>query len=76
MLGVVTSPEVIRFLSTPPSRVATAVELVKLAKQLKVSIHATLAGGDGVFFEVLDKIYQFLSTPPSRVATSKTPAQS
>ena len=33
------------FLSTPPSRVATA-ELVDLAAQSDVSIHATLAGGD------------------------------
>ena len=35
-----------RFLSTPPSRVATVVAVVGGAVGVEVSIHATLAGGD------------------------------
>ena len=58
------------FLSTPPSRVATAAELDVDSCLERVSIHATLAGGD------LEKALEdtnkklFLSTPPSRVATT------
>ena len=58
-----------KFLSTPPSRVATALRACPGASP-RVSIPATLAGGDGNIggrsaFRLL-----FLSTPPSRVATS------
>ena len=35
----------------------------------KVSIHATLAGGDGEHSVVIPDADKFLSTPPSRVAT-------
>ena len=56
------------FLSTPPSRVATAVE-DKLVTAIVVSIHATLAGGDGSLYEIYCADMEFLSTPPSRVAT-------
>ena len=57
------------FLSTPPSRVATAVE-VEYQYYAAVSIHATLAGGDAL--NALCGIWEemFLSTPPSRVATN------
>ena len=60
------------FLSTPPSRVAT-VFVILLIYRITVSIHATLAGGDGsrrikCFWEE-----SFLSTPPSRVATFPAP---
>ena len=83
-----------KFLSTPPSRVATLTPELTFPEVLtsfyprhprgwrrgttcpvavssKVSIHATLAGGDykdldtGTTFRVT-----FLSTPPSRVATA------
>ena len=36
-----------KFLSTPPSRVATEISVIA-AVQRRVSIHATLAGGDGL----------------------------
>ena len=39
------------FLSTPPSRVATHAGFGKTCRRLRVSIHATLAGGD------VDKIF-------------------
>ena len=58
----------ITFLSTPPSRVATIAGLIVNA-DFDVSIHATLAGGDGKAALKLARIIRFLSTPPSRVAT-------
>ena len=36
---------------------------------IEVSIHATLAGGDGKNYDVSVLRMWFLSTPPSRVAT-------
>ena len=56
------------FLSTPPSRVATARPRV-WPWPASVSIHATLAGGDRSYFRALRRCFTFLSTPPSRVAT-------
>ena len=56
------------FLSTPPSRVAT-LGLTKDETPTKVSIHATLAGGDPLTPKAAQLICTFLSTPPSRVAT-------
>ena len=44
-------------------------ELPQNQKGGTVSIHATLAGGDGGLNEVVDFTIKFLSTPPSRVAT-------
>ena len=38
---------------------------------IKVSIHATLAGGDGPRPTTLFRFLMFLSTPPSRVATRR-----
>ena len=58
------------FLSTPPSRVATPGAPRRLCHQNRVSIHATLAGGDGWETAILQPIGAFLSTPPSRVATT------
>ena len=59
-----------QFLSTPPSRVATP-HAADPPVQLDVSIHATLAGGDGKNVVCCLDVPAFLSTPPSRVATSK-----
>ena len=42
----------------------------------KVSIHATLAGGDDNNYITLNGYTLFLSTPPSRVATPKSTAKS
>ena len=56
------------FLSTPPSRVATAGCRSGLWLR-PVSIHATLAGGDLGPFLLRCFFQRFLSTPPSRVAT-------
>ena len=58
------------FLSTPPSRVATALRPGRSLLAL-VSIHATLAGGDVFHFVRADNVIGFLSTPPSRVATRR-----
>ena len=58
----------ILFLSTPPSRVATAYMMEQL-EDMMVSIHATLAGGDLRRVAVGANRVGFLSTPPSRVAT-------
>ena len=80
-----------QFLSTPPSRVATAWDMTYdywvqgfyprhprgwrqalgfvADKYKRVSIHATLAGGDAYKAEVPYPLSGFLSTPPSRVAT-------
>ena len=58
-----------KFLSTPPSRVATASQTVSLWHR-PVSIHATLAGGDGAQGHAENEQVRFLSTPPSRVATA------
>ena len=60
----------IMFLSTPPSRVATRRDRAA-GRAERVSIHATLAGGDfGLDFQsAISKL--FLSTPPSRVATCR-----
>ena len=57
------------FLSTPPSRVATGRSSAGRDSQRNVSIHATLAGGDGACPHWTRTIIVFLSTPPSRVAT-------
>ena len=58
----------LRFLSTPPSRVATYPKRNFLPES-DVSIHATLAGGDDKkSIEMMGNL-KFLSTPPSRVAT-------
>ena len=56
------------FLSTPPSRVATVASVTRWPR-LRVSIHATLAGGDAAHTLRTDEELVFLSTPPSRVAT-------
>ena len=56
------------FLSTLPSRVATFVAVGRSGLH-DVSIHATLAGGDGEEIVKLVSFLVFLSTPPSRVAT-------
>ena len=56
------------FLSTPPSRVATTMDVLAIEGE-EVSIHATLAGGDNTKAGVIMGILKFLSTPPSRVAT-------
>ena len=61
-----------QFLSTPPSRVATEVGDV-VDKSIIVSIHATLAGGDGFLSPLVTGPRLFLSTPPSRVATLARP---
>ena len=80
-----------RFLSTPPSRVATSKTTAAFLQAIcfyprhprgwrrerppdhrhsfKVSIHATLAGGDRRTGSSSEAWFQFLSTPPSRVAT-------
>ena len=58
------------FLSTPPSRVATAVKTAMRGQPLTVSIHATLAGGDFQNSHPVQSAVMFLSTPPSRVATN------
>ena len=58
------------FLSTPPSRVATHTD-VPAFELRQVSIHATLAGGDGSPAFSCSFAFKFLSTPPSRVATPK-----
>ena len=63
-----TSPSVVMFLSTPPSRVATTIKGYKVIGRI-VSIHATLAGGDQNVEGFFSLIFRFLSTPPSRVAT-------
>ena len=57
-----------QFLSTPPSRVATSIFPSQMPTQ-QVSIHATLAGGDGLPTTEPLTGFMFLSTPPSRVAT-------
>ena len=59
----------LKFLSTPPSRVATLCSYV-VSTTLSVSIHATLAGGDGFRCAEIGLRFKFLSTPPSRVATN------
>ena len=59
-----------KFLSTPPSRVATGVDFSWFTRY-NVSIHATLAGGDGIPGEAGIFFLEFLSTPPSRVATAR-----
>ena len=41
----------------------------------RVSIHATLAGGDPAFPDFLFSPGMFLSTPPSRVATARQPLE-
>ena len=56
------------FLSTPPSRVATRYYNLS-GPGKRVSIHATLAGGDKRSRRCLFVQVAFLSTPPSRVAT-------
>ena len=56
------------FLSTPPSRVATPADR-ELWNADRVSIHATLAGGDHYSGGAAAQGAVFLSTPPSRVAT-------
>ena len=58
------------FLSTPPSRVATAISIL-IRSRNGVSIHATLAGGDFIPSTTLFPTPLFLSTPPSRVATCR-----
>ena len=82
---------IFRFLSTPPSRVATPTGAVGCisgtcfyprhprgwrpssrwawGSPTRVSIHATLAGGDGLPASGSNGRGWFLSTPPSRVAT-------
>ena len=60
-----------RFLSTPPSRVATSRVNVDSTRNV-VSIHATLAGGDSAPDSIQLSYTMFLSTPPSRVATART----
>ena len=40
-------------------------------QDIPVSIHATLAGGDGSSMPLASTLVTFLSTPPSRVATKK-----
>ena len=57
-----------QFLSTPPSRVATAGK-ADGQEAGEVSIHATLAGGDSPTSYGGTGVEMFLSTPPSRVAT-------
>ena len=57
-----------RFLSTPPSRVATYESTDEYLID-NVSIHATLAGGDVSYLLGNGVTFGFLSTPPSRVAT-------
>ena len=59
------------FLSTPPSRVATASP-GDLDGVVTISIHATLAGGDTGRPRHTGARALFLSTPPSRVATCQT----
>ena len=61
-------PDADKFLSTPPSRVAT-YRLYLAGWAVHVSIHATLAGGDLSFAVIVGASTMFLSTPPSRVAT-------
>ena len=61
----------LKFLSTPPSRVATAYFDDNDEENTTVSIHATLAGGDFSLWNKLSKTKEFLSTPPSRVATTE-----
>ena len=63
------SPLAVMFLSTPPSRVATNAQAAEV-QPLDVSIHATLAGGDGEVLNAFFANVKFLSTPPSRVATA------
>ena len=60
------------FLSTPPSRVATTRCCGRRSCDRRVSIHATLAGGDIPLCRRVPCDMQFLSTPPSRVATPST----
>ncbi len=58
------------FLSTPPSRVATGTASARRTSR-RVSIHATLAGGDMGMAGRTGGTIMFLSTPPSRVATAE-----
>ena len=58
------------FLSTPPSRVATKGKGSAMLFD-RVSIHATLAGGDQESYSQGWLKKMFLSTPPSRVATDE-----
>ena len=57
-----------RFLSTPPSWVATPHQY-QCGQSESVSIHATLMGGDAYRNRPRDRDREFLSTPPSWVAT-------
>ena len=63
----------VQFLSTPPSRVATTLLFLLIMSLLRVSIHATLAGGDSGISSGCACSSRFLSTPPSRVATPPGP---
>ena len=45
------------FLSTPPSRVATPAPPVLVLPAPKVSIHATLAGGDGILSYMANSVF-------------------
>ena len=57
------------FQSTPPMRVATGHHR-RLETVLRISIHATHAGGDVLGSLVPPKTVSFQSTPPMRVATA------
>ena len=56
------------FQSTPPARGATEA-MLKLVKQMCISIHAPREGGDCKSAFGLDFGYTFQSTPPARGAT-------
>ena len=58
----------VKFQSTPPSRGAT-ICLLQQHHAVKISIHAPLAGGDGVHQKLQQRHRKFQSTPPSRGAT-------
>ena len=60
------------FQSTPPSRVATLMYCDMEGFAIEISIHTTLAGGDGKLDREKIGNHQFQSTPPSRVATEET----
>ena len=61
-------PHLFRFQSTPPSREVTPImEAVQL--QVLISIHTSLAGGDGAITRYAGDSIIFQSTPPSREVT-------